>query len=1032
MATDLERLVIALDADVTRLSRQLAKATGDVDAFARKADQSSKRAAKAITDNLEQGLRGDQLRNLGYQFQDVIASLGSGASPLTVLAQQGGQVYSALSETPGGAAAGVKSLARQFTAALTPARLLVGGIAGAGAAAAFLGIQYAEMQNRIELGLTGIGRASGATVRDVNRISEAISKAQNISLGDAQQTVTSVASTGKVGVGNLEGVASLAKGYAKLTGTDLPEAGKELAKLFSDPARGAEELNARIGALDDATMQYVKTLTAQGNRQEAINVLTRAVQPELERAAKLTSLWGQIWNDLGSAASRTAGIIGRAVGGFTALSPEEQLAMLQAQRRAAAEGVESEYAKELRASGLSEDQVRMLVPSIADPQQLKVLDDAIARITKQLEDAKKAASDIGARELSVQAGEIIRALDPEAAKLREVEAEVVKVEKALANLISHPDVEIAGGVQNAIEKYGALQARLDLLRKSYAAGGAAAKQALEAADFDKRTAGLSSYERGLQQIVRRFHDMAEAARTAGNEHAAKGFEAAGTRAVEAYQAQAAEQAKGEVILPEGYVRAVFGAEGNNPAKNTRSSASGYGQFLDTTFVELYRKEFSNLAAGMTDAAILGLKQDRAVNERLTEAYGRENGKKLLDAGFAASLENLYLLHNYGPSGGLNLLRTARDGRGGVSGRSILGDDAANKNPAVARNTVQGVLDESAGRARRSSPQNLAQAERVRQIEAETAAAGKDAVAKERLAAAEDYLRAARERGDEIANRFKTAEEALAANTSTLTGELKTQTEELQRNAAARAAVTAAGQRKALALDLSDAYAALGRTPGEQQDYLIARSRFGEGTPEFQQAYDSLQQLRSVAEAKLTGSGFVKDLVSDLRNGKSFADALGGSLVSLVGRLGDKAIDRLFNSLFSQASPGGGDIFSSIGKLIGFAGGGYTGNGGVGQIAGVVHGKEFVFDAASTARIGPANLEAIRRGVRGYQGGGFVGAQPRSGFRVAAHTGAPPQAARPLIQVSMVVQTPDAPSFARSEAQITAALYRAVQRGMRSG
>ncbi|MGY2051678.1 hypothetical protein [Methylobacterium sp. JK268] len=38
-------------------------------------------------------------------------------------------------------------------------------------------------------------------------------------------------------------------------------------------------------------------------------------------------------------------------------------------------------------------------------------------------------------------------------------------------------------------------------------------------------------------------------------------------------------------------------------------------------------------------------------------------------------------------------------------------------------------------------------------------------------------------------------------------------------------------------------------------------------------------------------------------------------------------------------------------------------------------------------------------------------------------------ARP-IQVSMVVQTPDAPSFARAEAQVTAALARAVQRGLR--
>ncbi|OBY91184.1 hypothetical protein A6723_024315 [Pseudomonas sp. AU11447] len=47
--------------------------------------------------------------------------------------------------------------------------------------------------------------------------------------------------------------------------------------------------------------------------------------------------------------------------------------------------------------------------------------------------------------------------------------------------------------------------------------------------------------------------------------------------------------------------------------------------------------------------------------------------------------------------------------------------------------------------------------------------------------------------------------------------------------------------------------------------------------------------------------------------------------------------------------------------VGFKTGGYTGDGGVNDVAGVVHGKEFVFDAAAVSRIGVDNLEAIRRG-----------------------------------------------------------------------
>lgn len=47
---------------------------------------------------------------------------------------------------------------------------------------------------------------------------------------------------------------------------------------------------------------------------------------------------------------------------------------------------------------------------------------------------------------------------------------------------------------------------------------------------------------------------------------------------------------------------------------------------------------------------------------------------------------------------------------------------------------------------------------------------------------------------------------------------------------------------------------------------------------------------------------------------------------------------------------------------GFSAGGYTGNMGVNDIAGVVHGKEYVLNAAATKRIGVDNLNAMNRGA----------------------------------------------------------------------
>lgn len=75
-------------------------------------------------------------------------------------------------------------------------------------------------------------------------------------------------------------------------------------------------------------------------------------------------------------------------------------------------------------------------------------------------------------------------------------------------------------------------------------------------------------------------------------------------------------------------------------------------------------------------------------------------------------------------------------------------------------------------------------------------------------------------------------------------------------------------------------------------------------------------------------------------------------------------------------------FANVSKIAGFQQGGYTGNGGTSDVAGVTHGKEFVVNASATSR-NRSLLEAINRGydfdvskmvpneIPGYAVGGFV-------------------------------------------------------------
>ena len=74
-----------------------------------------------------------------------------------------------------------------------------------------------------------------------------------------------------------------------------------------------------------------------------------------------------------------------------------------------------------------------------------------------------------------------------------------------------------------------------------------------------------------------------------------------------------------------------------------------------------------------------------------------------------------------------------------------------------------------------------------------------------------------------------------------------------------------------------------------------------------------------------------------------------------------AIAASIGSFGTAAAVGLAAVVAALAFSGGFRKGGYTGNGGVNDVAGVVHGKEYVFDAESTARIGVSNLEAIRNG-----------------------------------------------------------------------
>ena len=100
---------------------------------------------------------------------------------------------------------------------------------------------------------------------------------------------------------------------------------------------------------------------------------------------------------------------------------------------------------------------------------------------------------------------------------------------------------------------------------------------------------------------------------------------------------------------------VVESDGDQKLKNRRSSATGLGQFLDDTWLDLIRSYRSDLAKGRSDAAILELRRDGKVAREITVRFTEQNARILKKRGLPVTPGTLYLAHFAGTAGAVAIL-----------------------------------------------------------------------------------------------------------------------------------------------------------------------------------------------------------------------------------------------------------------------------------------------------------------------------------------------------------------------------------------
>ncbi len=926
VATAAQRSARDIQAAWRGLGDQGAKVLENIEASRRLGALGGGGAPAAANENRR--LRADQVQNLAYQAGDIVSSLGSGSNLSTVAFQQGPQIAQVFGGAGGASIKGAFAQAGEAASSLATRIGLVGGAFGVVTTAVLAGVaafqSYASTQMALAQNLAGVGRASGATVGQINAIASASAAAGNVSVRSAREMAGEFAATGKIGTEVYGGLIGSVKDYAATTGQDVPSATKALAEAFADPARGADILDKQLAVLNDTTRENIQRLAAQGDRLGAQRALLDAYRTGLTSATELTSGWARVTAAAGATISNAFDRVGQAVDHFvTGGDLETKIADLQ--------------------------KVLATPPGFLErfSSTRPALQSELDKLLEQQRKLQATAAQAQQNQVSSRIGDIVRSLDPMGEQIKKIADQA----KDIATNLSRLPFDEQGNARRAME---GLLTQAKQLREDMAAGGSEYAAALRSAQFQQRTIGFTTQGLSAAQINQSAAEKEIAART---QPGSQDLINARLQSIEMERVTLLQNLEKTVTLEGNQIGGAF----------SRMSAAVQQQIIGAA--QQFGRIPANIIAGIADKESSGnpnIGQTKVIDPRTGLPASTAYGLGQVTVGTAREAVRLgYLPPTFdrtdpsqGAAGIAGVLSMKLDQAGGDLNKAIqnyYGSQSPAANQAYAADVLRraGQMgDPSTGAQIREQDQyQRALRDQQQQLQNVTQNYGKNGLALEAAAEASRRYNALLDAGVQPSDALSASIKGLAQQTAT---------------AAQQVRLTQ------FASDIGFDREQLGRDRYDQTAFARARSTVGDTTsPGALAVIDQSRQNQYLTDARSTLTSAATDFATALSHGGDAAKAFSSALSRISDKLLGGVIDSLVGSLFKS---GGSGIF---GKLFGFAEGGYTGDGGKYQPAGIVHAGEYVMPAHVVKSYGRSFFDGIS-GLRGYADGGFVAMPQISG------------------------------------------------------
>ena len=902
------------------------------------ANAAAARQHKQMVGNISLGQYNAAMRQVPAQFTDIVTQLAGGQNPLLIALQQGGQ----LRDSFGGFGTMFRGLA---------ASISVTKVAIAGAGGAMAGLMYAMYQGEKEgleyqKALILAGDSAGITADQLQITAQAVG---NVSgrYSAAREALLQFVSSGRVAAEDYQRFAESVVLQSQATGKSVEDLAAKYIEIANDPLKAVVDLSRTYQSMTADVYAQVKALQEQGREQEAVRLVQGKFSDESAEMSR------RVVENLGSIEKAWIGIKTAATGAWEGMKSIGRDPTLDEQINAARGRLKE--VEDAKAAG------RRPLYSAAQQQEDR---ETIARLTRQ-----KAADDAAAKQRQADAVARHKSTQTMERIGREFEATLSPIQRARQE-IEKNNRDLAAF---AADRHNSQQAVADMRRKIATINDQKMAEARRQEESLARREQRRNQQRGgRNQFATTAQGLRLKPSAIGRVNGQARYVAPGTFAA----AQAMQQLLGnKLVYFSAFNDDYHHSEDYFRRKGNRSSGThGAGLAFDFSIRDPRKSEEV---------------------ERQIRAYFRELGLSEKDF----TLINEYKRPSAGANGGhfhlnWNNARIAAQFAGGLDGRA----------KAFARGGLFAEAEKAATPYERMLARLTQQSEKASlQAQLWSENLGKSFSHQLELLASPEYQKFstteketllalarkadAQERVNSVTEKYNTLIQTLALETNkgfedkafelSLTGKTADEIDRLRlareydlkiqqavADGASPEIVDGLHQQKEAA---EKARLEFQRLRQAQSDDWLAGINDG-----FTRYADSFKGMREEMADGVTDSlGRMSDALGTfVATGKlDFREFTVSVLQDLSKMLIKMAILNAMKSAFGGYADGG-----VVGGLKSLVVGGYTGDGGKYEPAGIVHRGEVVFSQADVRRFGGVHrVEAAR--LRGYADGGVVGMTP---------------------------------------------------------